>query len=120
MNKKAQGVSINVIIIAVIALIVLVVIIAIFLGRIGMFGAGVSECKGECKDELSCAPGEAKLTGTFSKDSTGRECAEDDICDRSRGPHRVARHPRRTSRGLRGGAGRRPLSKAVGPIDRSP
>lgn len=79
-SKKAQGISINVIIIAVIALIVLVVIIAIFLGRINLFGAGVSECKGVCRDDVTCAPGEAKLTGPFSRDNTGRKCAEDDIC----------------------------------------
>lgn len=41
MKKKAQGISINVIIIAAIALIVLVVLIAVFTGRFGMFAAGV-------------------------------------------------------------------------------
>jgi len=41
MDKKAQGISINTIIIAAIALIVLVVLIAIFTGRLGGFGQGV-------------------------------------------------------------------------------
>ncbi|HLC66646.1 MAG TPA: hypothetical protein VJK52_03320 [Candidatus Nanoarchaeia archaeon] len=38
MEKKAQGISINTIIIAAIALIVLVVLVAIFTGRMGDFG----------------------------------------------------------------------------------
>ena len=41
MNKKAQGLSINVIIIVAIALIVLVVLIAIFTGRLGGFVGGI-------------------------------------------------------------------------------
>ncbi|MBL7054773.1 hypothetical protein ISS05_03365 [Candidatus Woesearchaeota archaeon] len=39
--KKAQGMSVNVIIIAAIALIVLVVLVAVFTGRFGLFAAGV-------------------------------------------------------------------------------
>ncbi|MBU90385.1 hypothetical protein CMO94_02485 [Candidatus Woesearchaeota archaeon] len=41
MNKKSQGMSVNVIIIAAIALIVLVVLVAIFTGRLGVFTKGV-------------------------------------------------------------------------------
>jgi len=41
MDKKAQGISINVIIIAAIALIILVVLIAVFTGRFGIFAGGV-------------------------------------------------------------------------------
>ena len=40
---KAQGISINTIIIAAIALIVLVVLIAVFTGRIGNWGIGVDD-----------------------------------------------------------------------------
>lgn len=40
MNKKAQGMSINVIIVAAVALVVLVVLIAIFTGKIGGFSTG--------------------------------------------------------------------------------
>ncbi len=36
-NKKGQGLSLNVIIVAAIALIVLVVLVAVFTGRIGLF-----------------------------------------------------------------------------------
>ncbi|MBW2977590.1 hypothetical protein KY331_01975 [Candidatus Woesearchaeota archaeon] len=53
MSKKAQGISINVIIIAAIALLVLVVLAVIFTGRLGRFGASVGECEnkgGKCAD----------------------------------------------------------------------
>jgi len=43
--KKAQGISINVIIIAVIALIVLVVIAVVFTGRFTIFSRGVKSCE---------------------------------------------------------------------------
>ena len=41
--KKAQGLPLNVIIIAAVALIVLVVLVAIFTGRLAIFGRGISE-----------------------------------------------------------------------------
>ena len=41
--KKAQGLSMRVIIIAALALIVLVVLIFIFTGRIGSFGKGIDD-----------------------------------------------------------------------------
>lgn len=43
MNKKGQGLSLNVIIIAALALIVLVVLIMVFTGRIGIFERGVGQ-----------------------------------------------------------------------------
>lgn len=43
MNKKGQGLSLNVIIIAVLALLVLVVLAVIFTGRINLFEKGVSK-----------------------------------------------------------------------------
>lgn len=50
MKKKAQGISINVIIIAAIALIVLVVLVAIFTGRLGKFGQDVTKVGQECSE----------------------------------------------------------------------
>ncbi len=44
MNKKAQGLSINTIIVAIIALAVLVVLIVIFTGGIGNFAFWVNDC----------------------------------------------------------------------------
>jgi len=58
MSKKAQGMSLNVIIIAILALLVLVVLAVIFLGRINVFGKGVSDCDRQpdhvCTSDLSC------------------------------------------------------------------
>ena len=54
MKKKAQGISINVIIIAVIALLVLVVLSLIFTGSLGKFGLKVTDCEnkgGKCAFE---------------------------------------------------------------------
>jgi len=51
MNKKAQSISINTIIVAAIALAVLVVLFAIFTGRLGGFTKGVQEtdtCAQKC------------------------------------------------------------------------
>ena len=44
MNKKAQGISIEVIIIVAIALLVLVILAVIFVGKLGVFGVKVGEC----------------------------------------------------------------------------
>lgn len=52
MDKRAQGLSINVIIIVAIALIVLVVLIAVFTGRMGSFIGGVDtaqSCSSSCQ-----------------------------------------------------------------------
>ena len=51
--KKAQGISINTIIIAAIALIVLVVLIAIFTGRLGEFSTGVVGTTGDVNKECN-------------------------------------------------------------------
>lgn len=50
-NKKAQGLSLNTIIIAAIVLIVLIVLWAIFTGRMGGFTEEVARCKGTCRNE---------------------------------------------------------------------
>ena len=58
MNKKAQGISINVIIIAAIGLAVLVVLFAIFTGRLNIFSTGISKtatCENACKAQAKTA-----------------------------------------------------------------
>ncbi len=58
--RKAQGLPMNVIVIAAIALLVLVVLALIFMGRIGGFGRGVAECQnqgGICR-QSACLSGE--------------------------------------------------------------
>ena len=87
MNKKGQGISINVVIIAVLALIVLVVLAVIFTGRIAIFDKGVSAAG---KAELvsmkiqygDCQPTKAQeesFTGQFERadSSSGKETAKD-------------------------------------------
>ena len=77
--KKAQGISINVIIIAAIALAVLVVLFMIFTGRIALFTGGVgsaTSCEQQCKalgrtsltsveDNTKCSPIENDLPGGY-------------------------------------------------------
>ncbi len=71
-KRDAQGLSINVIIIAVIALVVLIVLVAIFTDRLGIFSRGVSEletCKGlggECK--VACGVDEERVFGALDCD----------------------------------------------------
>lgn len=59
--KKAQGISINVIIVAAIALLVLVILSVIFIGRIGTFSTAVGECTnkgGVCAPTTESCPAE--------------------------------------------------------------
>ena len=44
MNKKAQGISINIVIVAAVALLVLVILSVIFMGRMGTFSATSKDC----------------------------------------------------------------------------
>lgn len=65
-SRKAQGISMEVIVVAVIALIVLAVLSFIFLGKVGTFGKTASECRAkaegaECKN--NCGKGEIPING---------------------------------------------------------
>ncbi len=86
MNKKAQGISINTIIIAAIGLAVLVVLFAIFTGRLGSFTQGVQETdtcaqkclslnlqKGSDVDLLEDCQGTA-IAGRYSDVASGKSC----------------------------------------------
>ncbi len=69
--KKAQGISLNVIIVAAIALLVLVVLAFIFTGRIALFSKGLADC-----DEVagaSCEYDCSDLGEGYIKDPT-RAC----------------------------------------------
>jgi len=57
-TKKAQGMSMNIIVVAAIALIILVVLIVVFIGRTGKFAASVEECKGTCVASNSACSGD--------------------------------------------------------------
>ncbi|MCH8004189.1 MAG: hypothetical protein IH934_06185 [Nanoarchaeota archaeon] len=93
MNKKSQGLSINVIIIVAIALIVLVVLIAIFTGRLGGFSKGVDtaqSCSSTCtatgltkesaKNVIACAGIGKYFPGKYGDVADGEVC-----CCKSRG-----------------------------------
>lgn len=74
MNRKAQGISVNVIIIAAIALVVMVLLIALVLNAGGDINRGVSSC--EAQDEYTCVfPGESCGDG-YIQDIT-RSCDGD-------------------------------------------
>ncbi len=74
-HKKAQGISLNVIIIAAIALIVLIVLVVIFTGHAGKFNTGLKDChnkNGLCISKQACY----NLGGvpTLSCDSKKKDC----------------------------------------------
>ncbi|MFW5991095.1 MAG: hypothetical protein ACOCQX_02595 [Candidatus Nanoarchaeia archaeon] len=56
---KAQGLSLNTIVIAALVVLVLVILAAVFMGRMGAFGYEASKCRGECRD--TCREGEGEL-----------------------------------------------------------
>ena len=82
-SKKAQGISINTIIIAAIALIVLVVLVMIFTGRMGIFTKGVQTTGDITKtctelggtivtgDQTTSPTCTGDKTAIISKDTTG-------------------------------------------------
>lgn len=73
-SRKAQGLSMQVIIIAIICLIVLAVLIFIFVGKIGIWGKSVADCEakgGECAN--ACKPDEAKIAGICPEEA-GQFC----------------------------------------------
>ena len=87
MKKRAQGLSINVIVIVAIALIVLVVLIAIFTGRLGGFVKGVgatTSCSNSCQaldktgtvvDIGDCVPSGRPLPASYDNvDPDTQEC----------------------------------------------
>jgi len=72
--KKAQGLSLNVIIIAAIALIVLVVLVAIFTGRMGDWTAGLKKIETRYCGEVPTGKQGTSMHGTPTSSSTG--CAD--------------------------------------------
>jgi len=72
LSKKAQGISINTIIIAAIALIVLVVLVMIFTGRLGLFSKGVEETT-TCDQACKAAGFDGKADREPSADGTCRD-----------------------------------------------
>jgi len=71
LNKKAQGISINTIIIAAIALIVLVVLITIFTGYTGQWGTRVGKVQAKVCESVT-VQGQSSLGGHW----TTNTCAD--------------------------------------------
>ncbi len=67
--KKAQGMSLKVVIVAAIALIVLVVLVLIFSGRMGKVTKGTSETSKQYDANKCAIPG------------TGRQCMDKSSCE---------------------------------------
>jgi len=65
MIKKAQGLSLNVIIIAALGLLVLVVLAIIFTGRTGIFVREIEKCSETTGG--SCVATEIECSGTYSR-----------------------------------------------------
>ncbi len=81
MKKKAQGISVNVIIIAAIALLLLVILSVIFIGNLGQFGAGVAECEnkgGKCADPgVDCGDADTDVE-TYPTQYSAWSCTTED------------------------------------------
>ena len=77
--KKAQGLSMNVIIIAALAIIVLIILVVVMAGRFNLFGSTARSCEaqaGTCKE--ACEAGEAKMFFTDCADKNPN--TEDHTC----------------------------------------
>ena len=75
MNKKAQGLSVNTIIIAAIALIVLVVLVAVFTGKLGDWGKNLKAAENKyCGDVPASETEPASSAG--GKVTTGSSCGK--------------------------------------------
>jgi hypothetical protein len=75
--KKAQSISINMVVVAAIALIVLVVIIAIFGSRTRIFAGNLRDCDTQGNDaecDTHCEPFEVNIPGTDCEDTDEKLC----------------------------------------------
>ncbi|MFC1742281.1 hypothetical protein ACFL3V_07135 [Nanoarchaeota archaeon] len=83
MSKKAQGLSMNVIIIAAIALLVLVILAVIFIGRMKTTTSGIDQCKGKCvASTYDCEQQGSyyKATGDPCYTMTGKPDTDNPVC----------------------------------------
>ena len=77
MNKKAQGLSLNMVIVAAIALVVLVVIVLIFTGRLNIFAGTVGDCTAKANQQ--CKPG-ATCDASAGETKTTDKCPAGNVC----------------------------------------
>jgi hypothetical protein len=84
MQKKGQGLSMNVIIITALALLVLVILMTIFMGRMSSSSKDIKTCEsngGQCHTGNTCRAGWSPnpLKSVYCVDSTG-ERKDNEIC----------------------------------------
>jgi len=63
MMSKAQGLSMQTVVVAALVLIVLIILVVVFSGKMNFFGKGTEECGskgGQCQDR-ACLPGEVPV-----------------------------------------------------------
>ena len=72
-NRKAQGMPLNIVIIAAICLIVLVILVMIFTGRIGIFAGESANCLNNGGTCVAITDGCGSLGG-LAKESTAYKC----------------------------------------------
>lgn len=73
-NRKGQGISINVIIIAAIALLVLVILSVLLIRSGGELVVECTDVNGQCADSCS------EIDGLYTKYATGQCADEDQVC----------------------------------------
>jgi len=82
MFKKAQGISLTVVVIAALALLVLVILSVVFIGRMGGWGVDVNDCEnkgGKCA--ATCGEGDAAAYPTpYISWSCPKEGSTDQTC----------------------------------------
>ncbi|MBI2548355.1 hypothetical protein HYW21_03320 [Candidatus Woesearchaeota archaeon] len=81
MHKRAQSLSLNVIIVAALALLVLVVLALIFTGKINIWGSQVKDCVqngGECQTGPDCEEGFRNYNAWKCADESGEPT--DEVC----------------------------------------
>ena len=79
MHKKAQGISMETIVVAVIVLFVLAVLLLVFTGRINIFGWGLRSCatlQGECSSQDCADKNQATLQTTNLEQGDKQGCAK--------------------------------------------
>jgi len=84
--KKAQGLPLNIVVLAAIALLVLVILSVVTIGRVGLFQKGVSEvetknlCSASGTQRICSSPdpgaGYKQVTGKFQDCSADEKCWE--------------------------------------------
>jgi hypothetical protein len=83
MNKKAQGLSLNMVAGAVIVLVVVVVLIIVFSGKISLFSMSISGCEskpgGACVAKDNC-PGEDNSKWYYSQKIDFKCSKADEVC----------------------------------------